>query len=130
MCRAGRPLGVIAESPDTWIASWEHVTCRGYACIIAKRHVVEPFELDADERAGFFSDVAAVARAVDDLFRPVKLNYEIHGNTIPHLHLNLFPRYVGDPFEGVPVRGGERHARHSAEDLERMSRAFASALAG
>jgi diadenosine tetraphosphate (Ap4A) HIT family hydrolase len=22
----------------------------------------------------------------------VKLNYEIHGNTIPHLHMHLYPR--------------------------------------
>jgi len=33
----------------------------------------------------------------------VKLNYEIHGNEIPHLHVHLFPRYRGDPFEGGPI---------------------------
>ena len=43
----------------------------------------------------------------DVLFRKsqglVKLNYEIHGNTIPHLHVHIFPGYVGDPFEGGPI---------------------------
>jgi diadenosine tetraphosphate (Ap4A) HIT family hydrolase len=103
-------------------------TCRGYACVIAKRHVVEPYELDAAERSAFFSDAVEVARAVDALFQPVKLSYEIHGNTLPHLHLNLFPRYVGDPFEGGPVRGGEPYASHTPEDLDRMAAAFAKAL--
>ena len=28
-----------------------------------------------------------------------KMNYEVHGNTIPHLHMHFFPRYAGDPFE-------------------------------
>jgi diadenosine tetraphosphate (Ap4A) HIT family hydrolase len=119
---------VIAESQVTWVASWDEVTCRGYTCIISKRHVVEPYELAPDELARFFSDMAVVARAVDELFRPVKLNYEIHGNTLPHLHVNLFPRYVGDPFEGGPVRGGERLATHSSDDLARMSAAFSAAL--
>lgn len=64
-----------------------------------------------------------------ELYRPAKLNYEIHGNTIPHLHVNLYPRYRGDPFEGTPVRGGETHAMHSAGDLDAMAQAFAAALA-
>jgi hypothetical protein len=28
--------------------------------------------------------------------------HEIHGNTLPHLHVHLFPRYNGDPFEDGP----------------------------
>lgn len=33
----------------------------------------------------------------------VKMNYEIHGNSIPHLHMHFFPRYRGDQFEGQPI---------------------------
>jgi diadenosine tetraphosphate (Ap4A) HIT family hydrolase len=129
ICQRGRPLGVVGESPSTWITTEERVACRGYACVVSKRHVVELFELSADEQVAFFADVTAVARAVDELFHPVKLNYEIHGNTIPHLHLHLFPRYVGDSYESGPIRGGERDALHSSGDIERMTAAFAAALA-
>ena len=38
-----------------------------------------------------------------EVTKAVKLNYEIHGNTIPHLHMHLFPRYVGDVFENRPI---------------------------
>lgn len=48
-------------------------------------------------------DVQRAAKAVQEITNAVKLNYEIHGNTIPHLHLHLFPRYVGDPFENQPI---------------------------
>ena len=43
------------------------------------------------------------ARALARLFNPRKMNYEIHGNTIPHLHMDLYPRYAGDPYEGLPI---------------------------
>ena len=48
-------------------------------------------------------DLRRVSRAVAAATGAVKLNYEIHGNTVPHLHVHLFPRYVGDAFEGGPI---------------------------
>ena len=35
--------------------------------------------------------------------QPMKMNYEVHGNTAPHLHVHFFPRYRGDQFEGGPI---------------------------
>lgn len=49
------------------------------------------------------NDLQRVAGAVHAITGAVKVNYEIHGNTIPHLHVHLFPRYRGDPFEGGPI---------------------------
>jgi diadenosine tetraphosphate (Ap4A) HIT family hydrolase len=43
------------------------------------------------------------AAAVADLHSPVKMNYEVHGNTLPHLHLHLFPRQRDDPYVGGPI---------------------------
>ena len=36
-------------------------------------------------------------------FRPRKLNYELLGNSVPHLHWHLIPRYSDDPMRTVPV---------------------------
>ena len=44
-----------------------------------------------------------VSRAVAAVTRAVKMNYEIQGNSIPHLHMHFFPRYRGDRFEGQPI---------------------------
>jgi len=42
------------------------------------------------------------ARALKEVTGATKINYEIHGNTVPHLH--LFPRYlVGDRFSDSVV---------------------------
>ncbi len=44
-----------------------------------------------------------LARAIEDCFRPHKLNYELLGNQVPHLHWHLFPRYSHDPEALKPV---------------------------
>ena len=52
-----------------------HPVRPGYAYVIWKgRHVAEPTELTAEEAAGFWSEVARVARAVDEEYRPAKMD--------------------------------------------------------
>jgi diadenosine tetraphosphate (Ap4A) HIT family hydrolase len=75
----------------------------GYCCLVLKRHAVELYELSADEGAALMKDIQRVAEALQTITGAVKLNYEIHGNTIPHLHVHLLPRYKGDPFEEGPI---------------------------
>jgi diadenosine tetraphosphate (Ap4A) HIT family hydrolase len=47
--------------------------------------------------------VTAVARALEAVFRPVKLNLMTLGNGVPHLHTHVVPRYPGDPAPGGPL---------------------------
>jgi diadenosine tetraphosphate (Ap4A) HIT family hydrolase len=77
---------------------------RGYTIVIWRgRHVVEPTELDADEAAGYWLEVLRVARALQQHYQPLKMNYETLGNIIPHLHTHLVPRYAeDDPAPGRP----------------------------
>jgi diadenosine tetraphosphate (Ap4A) HIT family hydrolase len=76
----------------------------GYAYVIWKgRHVAEPTELSGEEAAGFWSEVALVARAVADRTRPVKMNWLSLGNGVPHLHVHLVPRPADDARAGGPL---------------------------
>ena len=93
--------------------------------MVAKRHIVEPFELDEPELTAFWKESMAVAKALDDLTQPSKMNYEIYGNTIPHLHLHLFPRFDGDPFQGRPIEGGGNDFHRSPDEIARLAAAFA-----
>ena len=71
---------------------------RGYTLVIWRgRHVNEPTELDEAEAAGYWAEVLAVARALISVYRPLKMNYETLGNSMPHLHTHLVPRYTEDP---------------------------------
>jgi diadenosine tetraphosphate (Ap4A) HIT family hydrolase len=76
---------------------------RGLSIVVWRgRHIVDPTELDDAEAAGYGGEVLAVARALQQVFAPVKLNYDVLGNTVPHLHTHIVPRYADDPRPGWP----------------------------
>jgi diadenosine tetraphosphate (Ap4A) HIT family hydrolase len=81
----------------------EAAPVRGYACLVLRTHAVELHDLPEAAASAFMRDARRVARAVVAATGAVKLNYEIHGNSLPHLHMHFFPRYRGDCFEGQPV---------------------------
>jgi diadenosine tetraphosphate (Ap4A) HIT family hydrolase len=103
VCMRGRPLDIIAELDASFLMAGEDSPMKGYCFLLLKRHAVELYELTPEEATAFMRDVQRASKAVHEITRAVKMNYEIHGNTIPHLHLHLFPRYVGDAFENQPI---------------------------
>jgi diadenosine tetraphosphate (Ap4A) HIT family hydrolase len=76
---------------------------RGLSAVVWRgRHVVEPTELTDDEAAVYGREVLAVGRAIEVAFAPVKMNYNLLGNSVPHLHTHIVPRYADDPRPGWP----------------------------
>lgn len=82
----------------------------GHSLIIPKRHVGSFFEVTNEERMAMLALLDATKVAVEEQYRPHAYNIGINdgpaaGQTVPHLHLHLIPRYEGD----VPdARGGVR----------------------
>jgi diadenosine tetraphosphate (Ap4A) HIT family hydrolase len=103
ICLQGKPTNIIAELDVSYLTAGEETSLKGSCGLFLKRHAVELYELSSEEIAAFMRDVQRVSKVVHELTGAIKLNYEIHGNTIPHLHLHLFPRYVGDAFEDQPI---------------------------
>lgn len=113
----GVPQDVLVELPASWVTAPAVACLPGYVCVVSRLHVEEPFEL-AD--GAWWRDCMLVARILTAELRPLKMNYEIHGNTIPHLHLHLYPRSHDDPFVGKPIDGSARLVERSADDLARL----------
>jgi diadenosine tetraphosphate (Ap4A) HIT family hydrolase len=126
ICTVGRPWDVIAVLDHVWVTAPLEAPLPGYVCVVSRVHVREAFELADDNRAGFWRDLHAVAVALDRALRPKKLNYEIHGNTNEHLHVHVYPRIAGDPFEGRPIDPREMVPR-SESDIARLRDALAAA---
>jgi len=124
ICTAGGPLDVIAELASCWVTASREAPLPGYVCVVARQHVVEPFEMSAADQSRFWTDSMSVARAVADLVQPVKMNYEIHGNTLPHLHLHLFARQPDDPYVGGPIDPRLAVFERSAEEIEALRAAI------
>jgi len=129
ICVRGEPLDIVAELDATWVTAGQEAPLPGYACVVSKRHVIEPFELPAGESAQFWADAMRVARVLCELYEPTKLNYEIHGNTIPHLHMHLYPRFRGDPYEGGPIDPRRHSFQRERKELDRLRRALADITA-
>ena len=103
ICRAIGSDDAIAELELTRLMMPEAGPMRGYAWLPVRRHAIELHDLTEPEGAALMRDLRRVSAAIAGVTGAVKLNYEIHGNTVPHLHVHLFPRYVGDRFEGRPI---------------------------
>ena len=94
---------------------------RGYSVVIWRgRHVAEPTELSADEAAQYWREVLEAGRRIETHLKPVKMNYDILGNSLPHLHTHVVPRYADDPKPGWPFPFPDGDPAHiDAEEFRR-----------
>lgn len=90
----------------------------GWTVLVLKRHATELYELTGEERSKLMEEVTAVARALAEVFKPVKINYGLLGNQLPHIHWHVVPRLADDP---VPLNAvwGVKHesVRLTSEEL-------------
>jgi len=104
---------------------------RGLSIVIWRgRHVAEPTELTDDESAAYWRELLTVGRAIEQVMRPVKMNYNLLGNALPHLHTHVVPRYEDDPRPGWPFPFPEEDPiDFPQDDLRRDVDALRAALA-
>ena len=99
------------EEKDLRIAELEHsylILNRdqffpGYTLLFTKNHVTELFHLDRDVRIGLMEEVSWVAQALFDVFTPAKINYELLGNMVPHIHWHIVPRFASESLWPRPI---------------------------
>ena len=82
----------------------------GHTLIIPNRHIASFFELDGGERTQLLALLDRAKGVLDAEFKPHGYNIGINdgpaaGQTVPHLHMHLIPRYKGDQED---ARGGVR----------------------
>jgi diadenosine tetraphosphate (Ap4A) HIT family hydrolase len=83
---------------------------KGHTLVISKRHVDSIFELSEVEAQGLLRLLTSAKRELDRTHQPDGFNVGINdgraaGQTVPHLHVHLIPRYLGD---APDPRGGVR----------------------
>src|SRR6516162_2690674 len=111
-CPFCRKLTTLHELPDeeiVWqfahsvalLGTWQYY--HGYCLLIARQHAAELHQLPDDVRRAYLEEMCLLAQAVAECFQPRKLNYELLGNQVPHLHWHLFPRRPDDPEVQKPV---------------------------
>jgi diadenosine tetraphosphate (Ap4A) HIT family hydrolase len=82
----------------------------GHTLVIPKRHIGSWFEITQAEQQALLDLLAKAKAVLETEFKPDGYNIGINdgptaGQTVPHLHMHLIPRYKGDQED---PRGGVR----------------------
>ncbi len=93
----------------------------GYTFVVSKKHVTELFHMDENARNMVMEEVTRIAKALDALFRPDKINYELLGNMVPHMHWHIIPRFRKDKLWPRPI-WSEPHTEQSLTKAEYAER--------
>lgn len=101
----------------------------GYTFVITREHVTELFHLDKQVRQGVVEEVNRVAKALAQVYQPAKMNYELLGNMVPHMHWHLVPRFTDDhlwprPIWSEPHQDKQLKPEEYRNEIERICRAL------
>ncbi|MDH5564283.1 MAG: HIT family protein [Nitrospirota bacterium] len=97
--------------PDHWIGDlgltmaylFEDQFFSGWTVLILQDHRTELFQLTRNERELVIEDVNRVGEAMTKIFDVRKINSELLGNQVPHIHWHVIPRLRTDPDPLQPV---------------------------
>ena len=106
------------------LGPWQYY--QGYCILVARTHATELSQLPDAERVAYFNEMCVLARAIGKAFHPQKLNYELLGNQVPHLHWHVFPRYDHDPEALKPVWLALDRAERDESERQRLRTGFGS----
>ncbi len=103
----------------------------GWTVVVFRRHATELFHLAPTERIQLMEEVTLVAKTLAQVFGARKINYELLGNQLPHIHWHLIPRLATDPDPLEPVwRVHHEPVRPTADELRAGSERIKAGLAG
>ena len=73
----------------------------GHCLIITRRHVTGYFQATAEEKAAIWALVDEMKTIIDRDFKPDGYNVGVNvgkagGQSVPHIHIHMIPRYTGD----------------------------------
>jgi len=73
----------------------------GHALVIPKRHIAEYFDASREEKIAILELIDKMKQAIDQKHKPDAYNIgvnigEVAGQSVPHIHIHIIPRYKGD----------------------------------
>ena len=96
MIKEGKNPYFVCELETGYVVLGDHQRFKGYTLFLCKKHSSELHLLESSFKMKYLEEMALVAEAVFNVYKPNKMNYELLGNGDSHIHWHLFPRYDGD----------------------------------
>jgi diadenosine tetraphosphate (Ap4A) HIT family hydrolase len=92
---------------------------KGHIQIVLKEHHEDIMELDENLAKEFFYDMVRVAKVVQEVLKPDKMNYFLYGNWVAHLHWHIVPRFKQDEDFGNPPSIPRKMDEYEKRELTR-----------
>jgi diadenosine tetraphosphate (Ap4A) HIT family hydrolase len=120
-CAPGVERELITESATAYAVFDKYPVSPGHTLVISKRHIGDYFGLSSHAKTACWLMVDRVQQLLAERFHPDGLNIGINvgalaGQTVPHVHIHLIPRYRGDVENPT---GGVRHIIPSKGDYRK-----------
>ena len=101
----------IIELPHSFVTLNRDQFFPGYTLLFTKDHVTELFHLERKVRSSLMDEVSSVAEALYGIYKPAKINYELLGNMVPHIHWHIVPRFSSEPLWPRPIWAQQHEER-------------------
>ncbi len=119
----------IIELPHSYVIFNRDQYFPGYTLLFVKEHATELFHLDLNVRTALMEELSFVAQALYATYRPDKINYELLGNMVPHIHWHIVPRFSTDSLWPRPIWAESHEELHlSPDEYRQRIEAIRSAL--
>ena len=110
-CLFCRRVDLVYQGELTFISQDKYPASPGHLLIIPNRHVPNYFDCTQEEIAELWDNVHRAKQMVDNEYKPDSYNIGINvskvaGQSVPHTHIHLIPRYAGDVAD---PKGGVRN---------------------
>lgn len=97
-CREPR---TVIENELAFVRYDQYPVNPGHCLVIPHRHIAEYFDATAEEKVAIWSLVDAMKVRLDAEFSPDGYNVGVNigtaaGQSVPHIHIHVIPRYRGD----------------------------------
>lgn len=73
--------------------------------LVPRCQLKEIYQLNIDDQQQLLNESSLLAKTIDQLYQPDKLNIATIGNLVPQLHIHHVARYQTDPTWPAPIWG-------------------------
>lgn len=118
----------VCELSVSTVYLFKEQTYRGRCVLTFNRHVNDLIDLNDADLNSFMLDVSKLAKAVNKVFSPGKINYGCYGDKMPHLHMHIVPKYEGGASWGNPFEMNPRKVYLSDDEYNQMIKDIKNSL--
>lgn len=117
LIKKGKNPYFVTELSSSYVVLGDHQFYKGYTILLSKIHSPELHLLPRNFKKILLEEMSIVGEAIYETFYPKKLNYELLGNEVNHVHWHIFPRYANDPNPTMPIWVVDNNIRNAKKTI-------------